>query len=44
MGTGDSLLAVFGKGEENVEALVAVVADKIIGGHDLILLLLLETS
>ena len=31
--TFDGLLAVFGVGEEDVEALIAVVADKVIGGH-----------
>src|SRR3546814_11085639 len=34
---GDFLFAVFVEGEENIEALVAVVADKIIGWHNLIL-------
>src|SRR6185503_15965866 len=33
----DSLFAVFAEGEENVEALRAVVADKVIGGHIYIL-------
>ena len=38
MGASDSLFAVFGEGKENFEALAAVVADKVIGGHILILL------
>lgn len=33
----DGLFAVFAVGEKNVEALVAVVADKVIGWHAVIL-------
>jgi hypothetical protein len=33
MGASDLLLTVFTEGQENVKALAAVFADKIIGGH-----------
>ena len=38
MRTFDGLLAVFGEGQEHVEAFVAVVTDKVIGWHEVILI------
>jgi hypothetical protein len=37
VGAFDRLFAVFGEGQEHVKALVAVVADKVIGWHGVIL-------
>jgi hypothetical protein len=37
MNAGDSLPAVFGEGEEHVKALVAGIANKVVGGHEVIL-------
>src|SRR6266516_6910154 len=34
---GDGLFTVFAVGEEHVEALIAVIADEVVGGHDSIL-------
>ncbi|HEX5809376.1 MAG TPA: hypothetical protein VFY25_11970 [Anaerolineales bacterium] len=38
MSTFDLLFAIFGESHEYVEALVTAVADKVIGGHALILM------